>query len=716
MTAHALARDWEVVPDDTEWPGDQTSVLLRREIHPGVLVSDLSVFSDDYWHLDHAVFESHAPATGLSFSTVPSPLRLAAKHYVWQLLNNTQMKAMRKGTGRPSIRTIVTTAPTWKAFFSWIHSRDVRAVGAVTVELLADYLEDVRDDEISPERRYQLLHEVRRLWHYRTVLPRSMRLPDSPPWGGEDTKDLLDKCPIAGQNKTHRIHEHTMQPLLWWAIRFVEDFGEDILAAHAEHIWFQSRESTERARRIPTGLGVPAGQRAQEMDAYLHQLRDRGEKLPGKLQGDRYVIDFRHVARVLTCAESIKSTSTGRLAIESGIPIDDGAYLQTPVTGLLDGQLWHQGRFTYMEGRDLGRLLSTACFIVVAYLSGARPGEVLNLERGCVERDDTADLWLMHGVAYKNAVDDEGNKIPAGQKRQDPWVVVEVVAKAIGLLERLHHNTLLFPSLIEPYRHKKNKRRIGNARLDKTIIKDLAKFVLWVNTQCHQRGHIENIPADPHGPLTASRFRRTLAWFIRRRPQGLIAASIQYGHVHTRLIQGYAGTYESGFPDECAFEDWLFRIEGVAEDERALAAGERVSGPAADAYQHRVTAANSQFAGHVLTSREQARDLLGNPLLQIHHGEGMTCVLDPAQAACQLRGDIDDPMVTPDTDDCRPKCRNLARTDRDILQIQQKHDLLAHVVDDVMAPPFRHRRDRQELDRLQAILDTHDQNGRGRAT
>jgi hypothetical protein len=34
------------------------------------------------------------------------------------------------------------------------------------------------------------------------------------------------------------------------------------------------------------------------------------------------------------------------------------------------------------------------------------------------------------------------------------------------------------------------------------------------------------------------------------------------------VIQGYAGTYESGFPDECAFEDWLFRIEGIAEDER----------------------------------------------------------------------------------------------------------------------------------------------------
>jgi hypothetical protein len=124
-----------------------------------------------------------------------------------------------------------------------------------------------------------------------------------------------------------------------------------------------------------------------------------------------------------------------------------------------------------------------------------------------------------------------------------------------------------------------------------------------------------------------------------------------------------------------------------------------------------VTAANSQFAGHVLTNREQARDLLGNSLLQIHHGEGMTCVLDPVQAACQLRGEVDDPMVTPDTDDCRPKCRNLARTDRDILHVQRKHDLIVEVVDDPLAPPFRHQRDRRELDRLRAILATHEQDG-----
>ncbi len=186
-----------------------------------------------------------------------------------------------------------------------------------------------------------------------------------------------------------------------------------------------------------------------------------------------------------------------------------------------------------------------------------------------------------------------------------------------------------------------------------------------------------------------------------------MAASIQYGHVHTCMLQGYAGSYDSGFPDEYAFEDWLYRLEVLSEDVEALDEGEHVSGPAVDAYRHRVTTAGRQFAGYVLTSDRQARDLLGNPLLQIHHGQGMTCVFDPAQALCQMRGTIDDPLVTPDTDDCRPRCRNIARTDRDIHHLHEKRHELAAVVADPLAPPIRHERDRHELQRLQQILDAH---------
>ena len=169
-----------------------------------------------------------------------------------------------------------------------------------------------------------------------------------------------------------------------------------------------------------------------------------------------------------------------------------------------------------------------------------------------------------------------------------------------------------FLAALRPTRELKNTRRKGNARIPARCAEDLAAFVEWVNTRCAHRG-ARAIPLDSHGPLNITRFRRTLAWFIRRRPRGLVAGSIQYGHVHTRLLQGYAGDYDAGFIDELAFEDFLARLEQLADDEEAMRAGEKVSGPSAQTYRHRVAAATRQFAGHVLTSNRQARDLLTNP-------------------------------------------------------------------------------------------------------
>ncbi|MFE5088095.1 hypothetical protein [Streptomyces mirabilis] len=73
---------------------------------------------------------------------------------------------------------------------------------------------------------------------------------------------------------------------------------------------------------------------------------------------------------------------------------------------------------------------------------------MLNLQRGCVERNK-AGLWLMKGLYFKGAEDEDGNKVPEGKIRPDPWVVIETVTRAIAVLERLHPNTLLFPALIK---------------------------------------------------------------------------------------------------------------------------------------------------------------------------------------------------------------------------------------------------------------------------
>ncbi|AVZ77690.1 hypothetical protein SLUN_28470 [Streptomyces lunaelactis] len=396
------------------------------------------------------------------------------------------------------------------------------------------------------------------------------------------------------------------------------------------------------------------------------------------------------------------------MIMESGLPVGEDIYLDTPATAQLDGHPWHP-RITFDQAPRLARLLSTACFIIVAYLSGARVGEVLNLRRGCVNFDKDTSLWFIEGLYFKGAEGEDGNKIPEGTLREDPWVVIELVSRAVAVLERLHESHLLFPNRLKPIKQTPGKepKRRGEARSDRIIAEDLAKFAAWVNERCQQLGRKDHIPADAAGPIAASRFRRTLAWFIRRKPRGLIAASIQYGHAYTQMLQGYAGSYEAGFLDDYAFEDWLFRMEGIAEDEQRLLAGEHVSGPAADAYRYRVQAASREFAGRVLNSERHARDMLGNPLLQIHHGEGMTCVLNPAVAACQLRGSADDSMVTPDTDDCRPRCQCLARTDRDIEVIQERVEELAGIVTDPLAPPIRHAREQHELDRLRAIIEDH---------
>jgi hypothetical protein len=84
------------------------------------------------------------------------------------------------------------------------------------------------------------------------------------------------------------------------------------------------------------------------------------------------------------------------------------------------------------------------------------------------------------------------------------------------------------PPLQRPTRHGPHPQDVAEA---------IARFVAWVNADCqaNQRHH-EQIPPDPSGrPLAPSRLRRTLAWFIVRRPRGLVAGAIQYGHVQVQV-------------------------------------------------------------------------------------------------------------------------------------------------------------------------------------
>ncbi len=288
--------------------------------------------------------------------------------------------------------------------------------------------------------------------------------------------------------------------------------------------------------------------------------------------------------------------------------------------------------------------------------------------------------------------------------------MAEPVARAATVLERLHSSPLLFPTtLLTNGRTSTLGQRAHSARSDSEASNDITRLVSWINDYGRIHGHREMIPPDRSSrPLAAGRFRRTSAWFIVRRPRGLVAAAIQYGHVQTCATLGYSGTNESRFPDELSFEQWLHHIDQLVEADQHLTDGEHVSGPAAAIYRQRVHTGATQYAGRVLGTTREARDLLANPDIQIVKAAGMTCVPDPHHALCRMRTDQDSKRFTPDISDCRPQCPNIARTDSDITKIRQQVARLREITSDPLAPAIRHHRELAELARLEAIITDHE--------
>ncbi|MFG3053160.1 hypothetical protein ACGFZP_19705 [Kitasatospora sp. NPDC048239] len=85
------------------------------------------------------------------------------------------------------------------------------------------------------------------------------------------------------------------------------------------------------------------------------------------------------------------------------------------------------------------------------------------------------------------------------------------------------------------------------------------------------RDHLHTASADR---------RRTLAWFIARRPGGVIAGALQYRHLRVQMFEGYAGNSSSGFRDEVESEEAIARGEKLGDlIIKAALAGQSFVGP-----------------------------------------------------------------------------------------------------------------------------------------
>ncbi|WP_297701008.1 hypothetical protein [Mycobacterium sp.] len=265
------------------------------------------------------------------------------------------------------------------------------------------------------------------------------------------------------------------------------------------------------------------------------------------------------------------------------------------ITGRIDGRPWQDHPITISQLFDLVRFLAAACFVIVCYLSGARPGEALNLRRECRHEDTETGQLLVTGQRGKGHGRQPIAREPDELHR--PWVVVEPVHTAIGMLESLSTSPFLFPASLV---HAQDRRPANDhARVSRYMTRDLEQFTAWVNSTFINADGKPAIPPDPSKHIHPSRFRRTLAYFVVRKPRGLIAAALQYGHTSTKVTLSYVGSADNGWMEDLAVERLEQVLEQTDRDWSSLTGGEHVSGPSAEEYKARVSRA-TRFTGRII--------------------------------------------------------------------------------------------------------------------
>ena len=282
---------------------------------------------------------------------------------------------------------------------------------------------------------------------------------------------------------------------------------------------------------------------------------------------------------------------------------------------------------------------------------------------GCLRAERDGDghpyRWKVESLAFK------GERDPTGAPAT--WVIGQAAARAIGVLERLQppEADLLFKCLPQGPGTGPASGATNTALCSATTNDQLNALAGWINDYCAAHGRSDGIPPVAGRPwrLKTSQFRRTLAWFIARRPGGTIAGAIHYRHLSIQMFEGYAGTSDSGFRAEVEREQALARGEHLLA---MIDAHEHtgIVGPATGEAVRRLEdfGDHARFQGTVVTDAHRLRRLMQRKDPAVYPGAYATCVHDHAKALCEHARDTRG-QLRPNLGDCRPlQCHNVALT------------------------------------------------------
>lgn len=682
-----MIRPIAVEPDDYK----TDSYVLQSRTTDAVRLEGSSRYRDDVWDLSPGVRQLHVKPPRLIWSTFPRKYVATAKALTFAMIS-----VELPNEQRPDPVTIRTNFTYMKRLAEWLIENDVEHIKDLTEADLRQYCADNAAKSYTTQSRMQ--RAVSRFWDYR-----------------EDIDDALSFNPrrldfwgagqgYAREGKTPRIPEEILTPLIGWAIRLVEA-GPQIVALNEEYERLRAsrprygRLSNKQHERERISLA------RDRVLAVLDDLRTSGLPLPGNadtglLRGETSPtapaggVNYCHIARLAGVPNDVASRVARKEILEAAqeLGIAEGSFLSRAVS--IDGIDAH---VAYREWAALRNHLQTACYIVISFFTGMRDSEVKHLERGCARlRTDSTGALRRHevrGLTFK------GSTIkPAG--RRATWVTSGVVHQAIEVLQGLIPDDVVH--LFAPLREGTSADR-GDPRAVATSAQTnsaLERFILAANGMHFKLGMGQQIPVTSRRPLSTSMFRRTLAWFIARRPGGVIAGALQYQHHSIQMFEGYAGESESGFLEEVEANRAMLRFESFVLDRESHATTD-LRGPAEAEAQRRIASAEEhlRFRGVIVEDNYQLADILEVADVNMHESSMVICVMDPDKAACR-RG-----STTPDWDGCQPMdCNNAVFTPEHLLGWRREaSDLDLAIEAGVLAPAVSDRL-RPRRDKIQKML------------
>ncbi|MFD5341202.1 integrase [Streptomyces hawaiiensis] len=634
-------------------------------------------YGDAVWPLAALEGDPAAQPKRVFWNSYPESLREQFRLLVWLLINRPlpeRFVAERGSAWRIRVSSVgvYQTHLYWRCLARWLYEHGAQSLTACTAQVFTDFI----NRPARPRGRVEAQHELTaltRLWALDALCaPQSAGIAE-PPFSRAPA-DFLPPVPAHGENATEPLAPATMGPLLIWALRMVEDFSDDILTAH--HIRQTMTDRVAQSRATPAARSA--------VRTYLSGLVADQRPLPTTLRHGRPTLAQTYIAaRTGAVPHQVQKVMyTERARWRPYLEANPGPCpLDTALTGTVDGQPWAEA-IDFYNVPTLRQHLGTAAFIVINYLTGMRPGETLALRRGTCHTPDTGPP-LLHAHTYKTATTREGTHLSSGRQRETPWVAVGPVVSAVRLLERMTGTSPLLFDLTEHGWYDRHRR---NGALTPEAMRDRIGAVrLWANTLADNLGRdAERIPEDPHGPIGTARFRRTLAWYIARRPGGLVALALQYGHLRTAVSAGYASRSRGGIHDLLDIETARTTAETLTRLHEDLEDGGGISGPAARRALHAATQAPA-FAGTLHTAR-QTRDVLANPQLAVHENPHsyLMCIYDRDKALCSRLGPRPD---APTLERCQPGCANIARTDDHAAQLTAEADRIEQQAASPLTPP-----------------------------